>query len=197
MEILSPESQTQQNQIPENQNSGKPKRKYWKFILGFLGIIVIVGGGFFVWERYLSPQAKSNRETQKNYEKYLAWEENYKKAMTEDTYGGKTPEETLKMFIEALKKKDIDLASKYFALNTNENSEYYLTRREWEEGLRKAKEEGRLGEVTKELETAKLTETSSQLDTAWFTIYDTQKEIKHEILLEFNKYSSVWKIESM
>ena len=105
MEILSPESQTQQNQIPENQNSGKPKRKYWKFILGFLGIIVIVGGGFFVWERYLSPQAKSNRETQKNYEKYLAWEENYKKAMTEDTYGGKTPEETLKMFIEALKKR--------------------------------------------------------------------------------------------
>lgn len=63
--------------------------------------------------------------------------------------------------------------------------------------MRKAKEEGRLGEVTKELETAKLTETSSQLDTAWFTIYDTQKEIKHEILLEFNKYSSVWKIESM
>ena len=91
METLSPESQIQQNQ-----NSGKPKRKYWRFALGFLGIIVIVGGGFFCLGKYLSPQAKSNRETQKNYEKYLAWEENYKKAMTEDTYGGKTPEETLK-----------------------------------------------------------------------------------------------------
>ena len=34
----------------------------------------------------------------------------------EDVYGGKTPEETLQMFIEALKKEDIELASKYFSL---------------------------------------------------------------------------------
>jgi len=36
--------------------------------------------------------------------------------MSEDTYGGKTPEETLNLFIEALKKEDLELASKYFVL---------------------------------------------------------------------------------
>ena len=94
----------------------RSKRKYWKFVLGFLIIIVVVAGGFFVWEKYFSPEAKINRETQKNYQKYLDWQANYEKAMKEDTYGGKTPEETLRMFIEALKKEDIELASKYFSL---------------------------------------------------------------------------------
>lgn len=34
----------------------------------------------------------------------------------DDTYGGKTPEETYSMFLEALKRKDIELASRYFVL---------------------------------------------------------------------------------
>lgn len=34
-----------------------------------------------------------------------------------DKYGGKTPEETYQMFLNALKNKDIELASKYFVLD--------------------------------------------------------------------------------
>lgn len=37
-------------------------------------------------------------------------------AMMADTYGGKTPQETLKMYITAVEKGDYDLASKYFVL---------------------------------------------------------------------------------
>jgi len=37
-----------------------------------------------------------------------------------DTYGGKTPEETYQMFLTALKAKDIELASKYFVLEEQE-----------------------------------------------------------------------------
>ena len=92
----------------KNQSPEKPKRKYLKFIIGFLAIIILAAGGFFVWDKYFSPAAKINRETQKNYQKYLDWQKNYEKAMREDTYGGKTPEETLKMFIEALKNEDIE-----------------------------------------------------------------------------------------
>jgi hypothetical protein len=42
----------------------------------------------------------------------------YKKeqAYKKDTYGGKTPQETYQMFLNALKAKDIELASKYFVL---------------------------------------------------------------------------------
>ena len=40
-------------------------------------------------------------------------EESYKQAMA-DTYGGKTPQETLQMYIEAVEKGDFELASRYF-----------------------------------------------------------------------------------
>ena len=40
---------------------------------------------------------------------------------TEDKYGGKTPEETYDMFIEALQKEDIELASKYFVINKQDD----------------------------------------------------------------------------
>ena len=185
------ENQNQNNQIIIN----KPKSKFWKFVFGFAGIIVLTIGGFFVWSKYLSPQAKYQRETQKNYEKYLAWEKNYQKAMVEDVYGGKTPEETLQMFIEALKKEDIELASKYFALNTNEKSEYYLTRREWEEGLRKAKEEGKLEEITSKLLLVKLTFKDG--DGALFKLYDSGGEIDILVEIKLNKQSNTWKIESL
>ena len=38
----------------------------------------------------------------------------YKKQIQSDKYGGTTPLETYKMFVEALKQQDIDLAVKYF-----------------------------------------------------------------------------------
>ncbi len=106
------ENQNQNNQI----NIEKPKSKFWKFVARFLIIIILSIAGFWLWSKYLSPQAKYQRQTQKQYEAYLKWEDNYKTALKNDTYGGKTPEETLKMFIEALKKEDVELASKYFAL---------------------------------------------------------------------------------
>ena len=42
-----------------------------------------------------------------------AEQEDYKRAMA-DTYGGKTPQETLQMYIDAVEKGDYELASKYF-----------------------------------------------------------------------------------
>ena len=37
-----------------------------------------------------------------------------------DTYGGKTPQKTLQMFIEAVEKGDYELASRYFILEKQE-----------------------------------------------------------------------------
>lgn len=195
MEISNFESGVQQNQNNKNSKIKPTKRKYWKFVAGFLGIMVIAGAGFFIWGKYLSPEAKSNRETQKNYEKYLAWEENYKKAMTEDTYGGKTPEETLQMFIEALKKEDIELASKYFMLRENGTIDP-----KWKETLIKTKEEGKLSYIIDILSrTIPDTNITTLKDSAWFIVYkkDNQKELEADINLHFNKYSGVWKIESL
>ncbi len=176
----------------ENQNLEKPRKSYWKFIVGFLGIIVITAGGFFVWDYYFSPSAKYQRQAEKQYEVYLQWEENYKKAMREDIYGGKSPEETLQMFIEALKKEDVELASKYFILKEDGNPDP-----KWKEGLIKTKEGGKLKEVADLLSKAKPDlEVRSSEDDFKFATYENNK-LKVYINLEFNIYSQIWKIESL
>ena len=50
-------------------------------------------------------------------EKYLAKRD---ELYAQDTYGGDTPEETLELFIKALKAGDVELASKYFRLEDQE-----------------------------------------------------------------------------
>jgi hypothetical protein len=42
-----------------------------------------------------------------------------------DTYGGKTPEETYNLFVDALKKQDVDLAVKYFVLDEERRARYW------------------------------------------------------------------------
>ena len=187
-----------EEQIQQNPNPEKPKRKYWKFVAGFLGIIIIVAGGFFVWERYFSPQAKINRETQKNYEKYLEWERNYEKAMKEDTYGGKTPEETLQMFIEALKKEDIELASKYFALETDTQSPDYLSRKKWENYLQEVSNKDLLQQMANDIEkdAKPLTKTPNDKEFS-YALFNEDGTVGISIDLKFNEYSNVCKIESM
>jgi len=88
------------------------KKGYKKFLIGFLGIFVLalafVYGApvFSRWYRYWQDdqfQKKVERVRREDYERVMA-----------DTFGGKTPQETLSMYIEAVEKKDYELASKYF-----------------------------------------------------------------------------------
>ena len=181
----------------KNQSPEKPKRKYLKFIIGFLAIIILAAGGFFVWDKYFSPAAKINRETQKNYQKYLDWQKNYEKAMREDTYGGKTPEETLKMFIEALKKEDIELASKYFMIETDTQDPNYLTRNKIVKALQEEKQKDKLQYIADILSRAIPDPAGPLYEGDYgFVVYEKEKVIA-EINMEFNKESSVWKIQSL
>ncbi len=112
--------------------------------------------------------------------------------MREDTYGGKTPEETLQMLIEALRKEDIELASKYFMLDESGNPNL-----KWIEGLRKTKEAGKLQEIAILLSKAKPDLTARSYDEDFkFSVYESG-ELKVYINLELNKYSGIWKIESL
>jgi hypothetical protein len=174
-------------------------KNFWKFFIGFLVIMVLVGGGYFVWERYLSPVAKANRETQKNYEKYLTWQANYEKAMKEDIYGGKTPEETLQMFIDALKKEDIELASKYFALEENTNDPDYLTRKKWENYFLVVRDKNLLQKMVIDLERdlKPLTNPNALKEEFSYGLFNEDGTVGVSIDLKLNKYSGVWKIESL
>ncbi len=74
-----------------------------KFIAGFVVIIAASLASLYFLQTYFNPKRQAERryaELQKQY--------------ADDVYGGKTPGETLQLFIAALKAGDADLASKYF-----------------------------------------------------------------------------------
>jgi hypothetical protein len=190
------ENQNSFEQIEKNieEQDKSSKKGGLKFTIIFILIILIVVSFGWGYQKYINN--KKEKLDQENYQKYLNFEKTYEEAMKADTYGGKTPEETLQMFIDALKKEDVELASKYFALNTNEKSEYYLTRKEWEEALRKKKEQGEIKKIIEILSLAKLTFKDN--DGAVFKVYNkNNNEVEALIEIKLNKFSGVWKIESL
>lgn len=199
----------QQNQFSQNsspfspppqtpkKNYGRFVVEYWKFVIGFLFIMGLALGVYYAWQKYYSPEAKSNQAEEEKWEKAQKALNTLDETLRQDTYGGKTPEETLKMFIDALKKDDIELASKYFALDTNMGSPDYLTRRIWEEGLQKAKDEKRLIAIIDLLSKATFDKKSSYGETAWFIVGNKKGEVEADININLNKQSGVWKIESL
>ena len=122
--------------------------------------------------------------------------EAFEAAMKADIYGGKTPEETLAMFVDALKKGDMGLASKYFMLDTNTQSPDYLTRRKWEEILNKVNTDNKISDLIVSLEKAKTAGSSIQ-GYFGFEVRDKDGKLVGDIGMQLNKYSQIWKIESM
>ena len=99
--------------------------KSWlKHALAFLGILIAVLLALAIWEGY---KIERQRDAVLGISDALKreQEENYRGAMAE-TYGGKTPQETLRMYIDAVEKGDYELASKYFV---------YENQEEWEQRL--------------------------------------------------------------
>ena len=165
---------------------------FLKFVGAFLAIILTVGGGFFVWDRYFSEMGRLGREQEAQLKLYNEKEKAYIEAMTADTYGGKTPQETLDMFVDALRKEDIELASKYFLLDEN------LSREKWIIRLHEINKKQLTEKMAADLQRAVVDSDGSLYDGDFgFVIYKDDGIIGAHIDMEFNKYSKVWKIESI
>src|SRR3989338_11135283 len=78
------------------------------FIRGLLIIAIGFGAVYAVqfWRQRTNPEYQ-----------VLQYFRDLERQYREDPYGGNTPEETLQLFIDALKKGDIELAAKYFVLD--------------------------------------------------------------------------------
>ena len=87
--------------------------KFWLILL----LLVVFGVGiyFIVRDRQGARDLAGWKQFQKNLEVYK-----------NDTYGGKTPEETLKMFVDALKEGDVEKAALYFTLDDNGSRERWV-----------------------------------------------------------------------
>jgi hypothetical protein len=92
----------------------------WRFIIAFVVTILLVAGSYLSWKIYEFRKGeqwvRDVAEGLKQFER-----EQYDRAMA-DTYGGKTPEATLQMYIAAVEKGDYELASKLYILE-NQNTE--------------------------------------------------------------------------
>ena len=149
----------------------------WKFETGFL---LIVGAALLVWAGtvYLSPEARKAREANDYLERLQA---EYKS----DTYGGQTPEETLALFIAALEKGDIELASKYFLPEDRE---------EIMNDIKSAKEVGRLNQSIERFKDLNL-ETKDNKK-AFFITTDASGLVQTQVILDKN-LNEVWKISDI
>lgn len=60
------------------------------------------------------------QEMKENQAAYLEIVEHVRQEVENDTYGGATPEETLRLFVDAFRVRDAELASKYLILEERE-----------------------------------------------------------------------------
>lgn len=167
------------------------QNSYRKFILIFTIIILAVGGGYFVWNRFFDEGARANRFLNKQLEVYEKAEKAYVEAMTADTYGGKTPQETLDMFVDALKKGDVELASKYFLLDEN------LSREQWFLKISEVKSKGLLAQLVEAIESAVPDTDDSISENDLKYVLLTNGVAEATLRMKLNQYAGIWKIESL
>lgn len=112
-----------------------------------------------------------------------------RKPYKEDMYGGQTPEETWKMFLAALKKGDVDLASKYFVVEKQEKEKEFL------------KKENDFDKTNK-IYNSLTSEKGIVGDYAYYNIKMPYKDSKSgyiysPVVFSFNTYTKIWKISTL
>ena len=115
----------------------------WKGVIVLLIMVALV-----IWGLLNLPQIMNAVQG-----KYTAWKTQRQIAALgrpykTDKIGGQTPEETFDMFIDALKKEDIELASKYFVIKKQDD---------WEKTLEEYKKNDLLANFVVELQKNKST----------------------------------------
>lgn len=122
--------------VQESQN--KIWWRHWSVVL-----ILAVVAALVIWAMLnLGPWLRNLQE----WRAARAVQEKLERAYREDKYGGKTPEETFDLFIAALEKGDVDLASKYFVINKQE---------QWRKTLEEYKNKSLLVDLIDELKNNK------------------------------------------
>lgn len=154
-----------------------------KIIKITLIILLII---FLIYLAFIIPDIYKSYKWQKSVERF---QESIEKPFKEDIYGGKTPEETWQMFLSALEKGDIELASKYYDV------EHQGEAKKWLEEL---KEKGELAQTIEEMRGLRKSKRSSLKGQKryFYNYYDKefQQELSAPVIFYLNPYTKVWKI---
>ncbi len=176
--------------MPPGAGERRERKRFWAIFALFFVVLVLVGL-YLSWQWYLSPAAVQRVQLEENLALYNTAMQNYESAMRADTYGSSTPEGTLQMFIAALKQGDVELASKYFLLDDTGS------RVKWEEGLMQARDNNRIHIIIVAVESALPHKNQTSSSTVVFETLDSKGIVDVLVESQLNRYSGVWKIESM
>src|SRR3989344_5678415 len=141
--------------------------KLWTNLKGWYGVffLVLLAGGVLWFVLNGMPHINNLRANWEAKRLQNAWEKPYR----EDKYGGKTPEETYDMFLEALKKGDTTLASKYFEIEKQDD---------WKKTLEEYKKQDLLANFVRELENTRKIWKKSEKST------ETIASFTYQVLIE-------------
>ncbi len=177
----------------ENKDPNNETRDFSRFAGALLMILITSAGGFYIWDRYFSEMGQARRFAQEQVDTLEKAEAAYIKAMTEDTYGGKTPKETLDLFMAALEAGDVNLASKYFLLKEENN----FSRDEWIKLFSDLKGKNLMGQMARDIKNESVSLGNSIDDNDFSFGMFEDGIISVLIEMRWNKYSNVWKIERL
>lgn len=160
--------------------------RYFRLTAIFAATILILTGGAY-WYMHKSPKALVLRAIS-----------NYESVMRDDAYGGKTPDETISLFSEALRRGDIDSAAKYFMPEQNLSAPDYLTRKKWEQALLRVKSENKLAGIAEAVKKMRSSgRNTGATSTVEYVVPEGDGAAGRAMVLVFNGYAGVWKIESL
>lgn len=97
--------------------------KFWKYFGIVVGVLVLIFIIMTVWG-YSAPHLRKwvfNMRAEKYNREYYKDIAEREEAIRNDNVGGKTPEETIQMFIDALERKDIEGARGLYRIDDREN----------------------------------------------------------------------------
>jgi hypothetical protein len=154
---------------------------------GFLVLAaIVIGGGYYAWSwNYFYRNAPERVGKDMTFIwQWKMYAGGMKVAYAKDTYGGATPEETLQLFVDALKKGDIELAAKYYIPEKQEEIFH---------NLEKGKENGNLEKYIEYLQKGDHGIASTQ-DEYHILASNENKEIILDIQFALNLISKKWKI---
>ncbi len=154
----------------------KIMKNHFLISFGILVLLVDLGGAITTIPSWLR-----DGDMEKAYEAYI-------KSQTPDEYGGKTPQETLDLFVAALRKGDVELASKYFVPDDKGSRE------KWVSYLNSVKEKNLLTTMADDIATKAKPAGSSYEGSANFKILSSDGIV--EIFPQLVFGGGIWKIEN-
>lgn len=135
-------------------------------------LIWVCCAAYFTWKGYIF---------EKKIEEFQAA---LSKPYRDDVYGGQTPQETWDLFLSALHKNDIDLASKYFVLEKQVSWKHII-----EDTIR---EKGTIDIAS--LQNIKFDSQTENTAYYYRLINENGKQINSSVIFILNPYNKIWKI---